>query len=184
MRESNNSADAESEFKTKPDVNSHHDRGGDNGHNASEAQIFANLWTYGFDPADLKLPFAELLRQSFFDLFAERTDFHRTFVEPHQVLAGSRLTKILNDGVAQFDFVHRLTDLRDGDLLRELELHHGAARKIHTQVGPLHQQQDENTKVDRRRENDGDLTIAGKRYIRSRFDKLHSFLYTLMRSSL
>ena len=78
-------------------------------------------------------------------------EFYRTLVESHQILVGSRLAKILNDGVAQFDFVHRLTDVANGNLLGELELHHSAARKVHAQVGTPHQQQDENREVNRRR---------------------------------
>ena len=96
MNQRNDRADAEPKLEAKPNVDAHHDRGDDNGHDATEPEILADLRADKLDASDFELIRAELVGESLFDLFSEGTDFHRGFLQPNQVFVGSLLAEILD----------------------------------------------------------------------------------------
>src|ERR1700746_3612075 len=91
---------SKAKLEPEPDVDSHHDRGGNYRPGSFLAQLASDLWTHRLDPADFLPPLTKPLGKATGQFSSVSPEFHRCILQTEEKLIRTLLSEILNHGIA------------------------------------------------------------------------------------
>src|SRR4029077_6851084 len=100
MDQRDDRAHSKAKLESEPDVDSHHDRGGNYRPGSFLAQLASDLWTHRLDPADFEplrtKPLAKITAQ----LLSESAKLNRCLLQTDEELVRTLLPENFNHGIA------------------------------------------------------------------------------------